>query len=80
MEEAMTANLLNADPETLVPLRDVERVLVRQMKALQGPGAAPVQRPRMANLVIYCNSLEQADRINAQIPEIEAVHPARASC
>jgi glucose-6-phosphate dehydrogenase assembly protein OpcA len=73
----MTADLLTTDPETLVSLRDVERVLVRQMKALQGPGAAPVQRARMANLVIYCNSLEQAARINAQIPEIEAVHPAR---
>ena len=32
----------------------------------------------MANLVIFCNDLEQAIRINAQIPEIEAVHPARA--
>jgi glucose-6-phosphate dehydrogenase assembly protein OpcA len=77
MEEAMTTDLLIKDSETLVSLRDVERVLVRQMKALQGPGAAPVQRARMANLVIYCNNQEQADRINAQIPEIEAVHPAR---
>ena len=34
----MTADLLTADPESLVSLRDVERVLVRQMKALQGPG------------------------------------------
>ena len=32
----------------------------------------------MANLVIFCNSLETAIAINAQIPEIEAVHPARA--
>src|SRR5665213_2534348 len=73
----MTAELLTKDPESLVSLRDVERVLVRQMKALQGPGAAPVQRARIANLVIYCNSLEQAVQINGQIPEIEAVHPAR---
>jgi glucose-6-phosphate dehydrogenase assembly protein OpcA len=74
----MTAELLTADPDYLVPLRDVERTLARQMKALQGPGAAPVQRARMANLVIFCNSLEQAIQINAHIPEIEAVHPARA--
>ena len=47
------------------------------MKALQGPGAAPVQRARMSNLVIFCNSLEQAILINAQVPDIEAVHPAR---
>ena len=73
----MTANLLNCDPQAPISLRDVERVLVRQMKALQGPGAAPVQRARMANLVIFCNSLEQAVQINARIPEIEVVHPAR---
>jgi len=74
----MTADVLTTDPECLVPLRDVERTLVRKMKELQGPGAAPVLRARMANLVIFCNSLEQAIRINAHIPEIEAVHPARA--
>ena len=39
----MTANLLPTDA-ALVPRRDVERLLVRQMKTLQGPGAAPVQR------------------------------------
>ena len=74
----MTVDVLTKDPEYLVPMRDVEQTLARQMKALQGPGAAPVQRVRMANLVIFCNSLEQAIQINAQIPEIEAVHPARA--
>ncbi len=74
----MSAEVLTCDPDYLVPLRDVERTLARQMKALQGPGAAPVQRARMANLVIFCNSLEQAILINAQVPEVEAVHPARA--
>ncbi len=77
VEDAMTADVLTSDPDYLVPLRDVERTLARQMKALQGPGAAPVQRARMANLVIFCNSLEQAIQINAQVPEVEAVHPAR---
>jgi glucose-6-phosphate dehydrogenase assembly protein OpcA len=74
----MTAEMLTKDPQYLVPLRDVERTLAQQMKALQGSGAAPVQRARMANLVIFCNSLEQAILVNAQIPEVEAVHPARA--
>jgi glucose-6-phosphate dehydrogenase assembly protein OpcA len=69
---------ITADQTYLVPLRDVEQMLARQMKALQGPGAAPVQRARMANLVIFCNSLEQAIFINVQIPQVEAVHPARA--
>ena len=58
----MTADLLTSDPDYRVPLRDVERTLARQMKALQGPGAAPVQRARMANLVIFCNSLETRRR------------------
>jgi glucose-6-phosphate dehydrogenase assembly protein OpcA len=74
----MTSAVMTTDPDYLVPLGEVERTLARQMKALQGPGAAPVQRARMANLVVFCNSLEQAIQINAQIPEVEAVHPARA--
>jgi glucose-6-phosphate dehydrogenase assembly protein OpcA len=65
-------------PETryLVPLCDVERELVRQMKALQGPGG-PLQRARMSNLIIFCNSLEQSIELNEQIPLVSAVHPAR---
>jgi len=31
----------------------------------------------MANLVIFCDSLEQAIEINVQVPDITAVHPAR---
>jgi glucose-6-phosphate dehydrogenase assembly protein OpcA len=68
-------------PATLKPRRaplwKVERELSRQMKLLQGPDERPVQRARMANLVIYCNSQEQAARLNAEIPEVVAVHPAR---
>jgi glucose-6-phosphate dehydrogenase assembly protein OpcA len=73
----MTAEMAPADSKYLVQLADVERTLALQMKALQDPGSAPVQRARMANLVIFCNALEQAVQINAQIPEVEAVHPAR---
>jgi hypothetical protein len=60
-----------------VPLGGVERELLRQMKALQGPDERPVQRTRMANLVIYCASQERAARLNAEIPEVVNVHPAR---
>ena len=59
----------------IVPLRDVERELNRRMKALQGAG--PMQRARMSNLVIFCNSLEQSIMVNEQIPAISAVHPSR---
>ena len=60
-----------------VSLRELERELGQQMKALQGAGAAPVRRARMSNLVIFCNSLEQAIVVNEQVPAISAVHPAR---
>jgi glucose-6-phosphate dehydrogenase assembly protein OpcA len=61
----------------LVPLRDVERELNQQMKALQGSGSAPLQRARMSNLVIFCNSLEQSILVNEQMTAITAVHPSR---
>lgn len=61
----------------LVPLRDVERELNKHMKALQGAGAAPLQRARMSNLVVFCNSLEQSILVNEQITAITAVHPSR---
>jgi glucose-6-phosphate dehydrogenase assembly protein OpcA len=61
----------------IVPLSQVERELNRQTKVLQGPGAAPVLRARMANLVIFCNSAEQASAVDDQIPDVCAAHPAR---
>jgi glucose-6-phosphate dehydrogenase assembly protein OpcA len=60
-----------------VPLHGVEREVGRQMKVLQGPGAAPVQWARMANLVIYCDSAALAAAVDAQIPDVCAAHPAR---
>jgi glucose-6-phosphate dehydrogenase assembly protein OpcA len=61
----------------LVPLWQVERELLRQMKELQGPDERPVQRARMANLVVYCASQERAAQLNTEIPEVVSVHPAR---
>jgi glucose-6-phosphate dehydrogenase assembly protein OpcA len=63
--------------ERKVPLGAVERELLRQMKELQGPDERPVQRTRMANLVIYCNGQERAAGLNLEIPEVVSVHPAR---
>jgi glucose-6-phosphate dehydrogenase assembly protein OpcA len=63
--------------ERKVPLGAVERELLRQMKEMQGPDERPVQRTRMANLVIYCASQERAAGLNREIPEVVGVHPAR---
>jgi glucose-6-phosphate dehydrogenase assembly protein OpcA len=60
-----------------VALRDIEREMSRQMKVLQGPGAAPVLRSRMANLVVFCGNDEQAAAVDCQIPDVCAAHPAR---
>jgi glucose-6-phosphate dehydrogenase assembly protein OpcA len=63
--------------ERKVPLWQVERELLRQMKELQGPDERPVQRGRMANLVVYCTTRERAAQLDKEIPEVVAVHPAR---
>jgi glucose-6-phosphate dehydrogenase assembly protein OpcA len=60
-----------------VPLWQVERELLRQTRELQGPDERPVQRARMANLVVYCASQERAAQLNSEIPEVVSVHPAR---
>ncbi|MCI0458599.1 MAG: glucose-6-phosphate dehydrogenase assembly protein OpcA [Gemmataceae bacterium] len=60
-----------------VPLKDVEHELSRQLKILQGEGEEPVQRARMSNLVVFCNSRELGERIADAIPEVVSVHPAR---
>lgn len=67
----------SADPRYLVPLRDIERELNRQMKFLQGNATPALQRARMSNLVIFCTSLEQSIEINAEVPAISTAHPAR---
>jgi glucose-6-phosphate dehydrogenase assembly protein OpcA len=67
----------SSSAQPLVPLRDVERELTRQMSAITGAGQAPVLRACMSNLVIFCDSAELAQRVTAEIPAIVAIHPAR---
>ena len=72
------AHALETDNEPVdVPLRNVVRELDRQLKLTQGPGISPVIRARMSNLVVFCESLERAERISAEVPDIVAAHPAR---
>jgi glucose-6-phosphate dehydrogenase assembly protein OpcA len=73
----MSDNATAPQRKHLCPLSDAERELSRQMKALQGQTKAPMQRARMSNLVIFCDSLEQSILINEQVPAIERAHPAR---
>jgi glucose-6-phosphate dehydrogenase assembly protein OpcA len=61
----------------LVDLRNVERELNKQMKALQDARMVHLQRARMSNLVIFCNSLEQSIFVNEAMTAISAVHPSR---
>jgi glucose-6-phosphate dehydrogenase assembly protein OpcA len=60
-----------------IPLWQVEHELNRAFSALQGPGEAPQLRARLSNLVVYCDSPQSGLAIDAQLPAIVAVHPAR---
>ena len=72
------ASTLNACEPTIVPLREVERELTRQLRCLQDrKDGAPVVRAGLSNLLIYCNSEPLAEEVGAVVPEIVAIHPAR---
>jgi glucose-6-phosphate dehydrogenase assembly protein OpcA len=60
-----------------VPLSRIEVELNRQLNAGQGAGEAPTLRAHMANLIVYCNAVEQARLVDAAVQDIIAVHPAR---
>ncbi len=66
------------EPVTVpVELKNVDRELNQQIQKLLGPTEAPIQRARMANLVIYCEGVQGRDEMNAQLSEILTHHPAR---
>jgi glucose-6-phosphate dehydrogenase assembly protein OpcA len=73
----MTA-CLPIDPGPVeVPLSAVDRELTRQTELAHGPGSDPVQRARMSNLIIHCASAARAAEVDAMIPALVRVHPAR---
>jgi glucose-6-phosphate dehydrogenase assembly protein OpcA len=60
-----------------VSVGNIESELKRQRGALQGDDDTPLQLVRMATLVVFTDSLDRAVQIDAQLPDISAVHPAR---
>jgi glucose-6-phosphate dehydrogenase assembly protein OpcA len=60
-----------------VDLRHVERELSQQLRGMTSEERAPVQRVRMSNLVVFCGTVEQADAVAVEVPDVVAVHPAR---
>ncbi len=60
-----------------IALGKIEQELTRQLNAGQASGGAPMRRARMSNLVIFCNSEEQAKSISEAVPHIVEHHPAR---
>jgi glucose-6-phosphate dehydrogenase assembly protein OpcA len=85
MEDVMSdANDPILPGATPVPLKDVDFELSRQLHNLQGHlqdvvghMKDVVQKVRMSNLVIYCNTVEAARQVAVQVPDVVAVHPAR---
>src|SRR5947209_7398372 len=60
-----------------IPLGRVEAELDRRLELARAGAPAPVHRSRMSNLIIYCEHHEHACRVEDQVPEIVAIHPAR---
>ncbi|HEV3237012.1 MAG TPA: glucose-6-phosphate dehydrogenase assembly protein OpcA, partial [Gemmataceae bacterium] len=60
-----------------VPLHEVEHELSRQLQCLAEEDHGPVQRVRMSNLVVYCDTEQLLRSIAAEIPKAVAVHPGR---
>jgi glucose-6-phosphate dehydrogenase assembly protein OpcA len=74
----MTATLAPELVGTNVPLNEVERELSARREAVQSaPGEGPAQRASMSNLIIYCDSPSQAEKMAAIVPGVVALHPAR---
>jgi hypothetical protein len=64
-------------PSVPVALRDAEKELAQQLRKVHGPGPEPFQHARMSNLIVFCNTADQALKIEADLPDIVAFHPAR---
>jgi len=67
---------IDCPPET-VPLKDIEKELLRQLQAGRSPHDPPSIQARMSNLIVYCEQGELADRMAKEIPAIVRIHPAR---
>lgn len=60
-----------------VSIGSIEAELKRRRDAVQSDAAEPLQVVRMATLVVFTDSLDRAVAIDAELPAITAVHPAR---
>lgn len=60
-----------------VSIGNIESELKNQRDAVQKATGFPLQLVRMATLVIYTDSLDRAVEIDAALPDISRVHPAR---
>jgi glucose-6-phosphate dehydrogenase assembly protein OpcA len=60
-----------------VPMNRVEAELDRRLESVRADTRNSVYRARMSNLIIYCDHQEHACRVEDQVPEIVAIHPAR---
>jgi glucose-6-phosphate dehydrogenase assembly protein OpcA len=60
-----------------VPLADIEREVARQLGHIEDLDELTARHARMSNLVIYCDHADQAARVEAELPGIVTLHPAR---
>ncbi len=69
--------MIDATAPVDVPLSAVDRQLTEGLRELHDPTSAPMYRARMSNLVIYCDDESHLQEVEASIPQIVSVHPAR---
>jgi glucose-6-phosphate dehydrogenase assembly protein OpcA len=63
---------------TPVPLKEIEKEISLQLRAAQNEDdEGPVQRVRMSNLVVWCDTAEAGARLSAAVKDVVASHPAR---
>jgi glucose-6-phosphate dehydrogenase assembly protein OpcA len=60
-----------------VSLGKIESELARRLKMSQEPGESPVHRARMSNLIVYCDGPERSEEVEALLPAVVRIHPAR---
>ncbi|MDX2037224.1 MAG: glucose-6-phosphate dehydrogenase assembly protein OpcA [Isosphaeraceae bacterium] len=70
-------SMLEELPPQTVPLREVEPTIARLVESTDDLVPGPIHRARMSNLVIFSDSRERALAIDAVVPDIIEIHPAR---
>jgi len=79
MSEAITPHRILSTRPKRVPIAGIDAALRRLWSEVHQDlsGGRTVMRACMSNLIIYCNSSDDAEEIGRELPFIAEIHPAR---